>query len=657
MQRTLLIVVLILATVFAFGQKKMNYKSNLSAVSFVDQNIPEQLLQNSDQIETPRRKLPAQSDNSKDIIIREIGESANGFSVLGARQYLWVNQEINSVCFTHRMASTPGSGYVGYDYSIDGGESFTNNIQVYDPSQNEGYNARYPQGGIYNPAGNTDPANAVYGYFAPTLDGSSGSGSWGGYAFGTHMFTGSQAPTINSTTSGDEYVQDVPDTYSISSQGLAIAADVMEPDFIYSDEMIITKGHFNLETGDFDMERDLVEFPAGGEDINGELARVPDVKVAFSPDGSIGYIAYLSNNGENDDESIGCYYPILYKTVDDGATWDGPYNVELGGDDGIPAILDFLSDDIIAAMFEAPVPDRDEIPFTTAFELDLSVDNSGNPHLIFNVGVGNQEWSFFSSYSGSIGCQGCVAMVHLHSTDFGDTWLGDTLCTVKTFRGLFPYEGGNPISVDNRPYVASTFDGTKMFFSWIDTDIFGIEENTSPDIFCIGYDVENNTYSEKKNVTFFSPATWEAYMASGSNYVFDNEDGSYTIPFVYQEISPVNLLEPAQFMYIDNFILTDEDLSFTTGIADPVEKTYNLSTCFPNPCNNTTKLNLHLENPASVNYCITTLLGQTVWNGQQRNLAMGDHTLIMDVSDLKTGVYLYSVIINDEVQTGKMLVK
>ena len=79
MQRTLLIGILILATVFAFGQKKMHYKSNLSIVSYMDQNIPEQLLQSSDQTETPRRKIPAQSENSKDIIIREIGESANGF--------------------------------------------------------------------------------------------------------------------------------------------------------------------------------------------------------------------------------------------------------------------------------------------------------------------------------------------------------------------------------------------------------------------------------------------------------------------------------------------------------------------------------------------------------------------------------------------------
>ena len=41
-------------------------------------------------------------------------------------------------------------------------------------------------------------------------------------------------------------------------------------------------------------------------------------KVAFAPDGQIGYVGYLSNNDENTPESMGCYYPILYKTEDGG---------------------------------------------------------------------------------------------------------------------------------------------------------------------------------------------------------------------------------------------------------------------------------------------------------------------------------------------------
>ncbi len=658
MKKTLLITVLLCATALVFGQKQMDFKSNLSVASYLDQDIPEQVFQSSGQGEYNRANTPSQVDDSKSIIIREIGGSANGFSILGTRQYLWVDDNINAVSFTHRMLAFPGSGWVGYDYSIDGGESFTTDIQVYDPALNNGFNARYPQGALYNPAGNTDPANAVFGYFAPTLDGSSGSGTWGGYAYGTTMFTGTGVPTLHSTTSDVDFTQDVPDGYTISSQGLAIAVDVEEIEFIYTDNMIVTKGYFNPETNDFDMVRDHVEMPGGGTNpTTGDLARVPNVKVAFSPDGSVGFIAYLSNNDENDDNSEGCYHPILYKTTDGGENWDGPFNVQLGGDDGIPAILNFLTDEIIAEMFEAPVPDRDEIPFSTAFEIDLTVDNFGNPHLIFNVGVGNQEFSFFSSYGGNTGCQGCVAMTHVFSVDGGESWMGDTLCTVKTFRGEFPYTGGDPIGVDNRPYTASTMDGSKIFFSWIDTDINEIGDNTSPDIYCIGYDVMNNSYSEKNNVTFLTNAMWQAYMASGSKYVFDNNDGSYTIPFVYQEINPGDLLDPVQFYYIDNFVLTDEDLAAIVGIEKPKTVSHHLSNNFPNPCNDITRLRLHLEHTALVSYNISNLLGQVVYHGDKSKLSQGNHVLSMDVSSLKTGVYFYNVTIDGKTETGKMLVK
>ncbi len=70
---------------------------------------------------------------------------------------------------------------------------------------------------------------------------------------------------------------------------------------------IITKGYFNPEIGDFEMDRFTEYMPAGGvSPISGTAVGVADAKVAFSPpDGEIGYISYLSNNGENTVESEG----------------------------------------------------------------------------------------------------------------------------------------------------------------------------------------------------------------------------------------------------------------------------------------------------------------------------------------------------------------
>nr|NQU92218.1 T9SS type A sorting domain-containing protein [Bacteroidota bacterium] len=661
MKRTLLFLALFSAVGLIFGQSLNIKKDNLKEAFAPNQTISEQVIQKANPQPYNAPEPPDQIDGNRSIILIEIGGAANGFGFLGQRQYLWADDNINAVSFVHRMLAAPngpGSGYLAYDYSIDGGETFTVNNQVYDPTLPEGWDARYPQGGFYNPEGNTDPTNAAFGYFAATLDASNGD-TWGGYAFGTQQFASTTAPIQHNLATEGDFLQGVPSAYTITSQGLAIGADPakLESYLDYTDNMIVTSGHYNAETGEFEMERKIVEMPGGNISPLGVLANVADAKVAFSPDGMIGFIGYLSNNDENDDNSDGCYYPILYKTIDGGESWDGPYNVQLGGDDGIPAILNFITDGILEQFYEPPIPDREDIPFTSAFEFGMTVDYAGNPHLTFDVGIGSQEWSIYTSYGGNTGCMGCVALMHVFSLDGGENWIGDTLCTLKTFRGEFPYTGGTPVAEDNRPYAASTMDGTRLFFSWIDTDIPGIGDNISPDIFCIGYNANNNSYSEKNNVTFLTNAMWQSYMGCGSKYVFDHGDGTYTVPFVYQEMNPEDLIEPVQFWYIDNFVLTDADIAFTIGINETQLSHLRVSQNFPNPCSDITRVSLYVDNPAKVSYDISNLLGQKVWVAEPLTAGQGNHILPFDVSELNTGVYLYNVHMNGETHTGKMLVK
>ncbi len=82
------------------------------------------------------------------------------------------------------------SGDMGYDVSVDGGLTWTNMIEMYVAENNAGGEyytdaARYPNHGVWNPEGNTDINNAWMNYFAPNLDGSNSTDSWGGgYSFG-----------------------------------------------------------------------------------------------------------------------------------------------------------------------------------------------------------------------------------------------------------------------------------------------------------------------------------------------------------------------------------------------------------------------------------------------------------------------------------------
>ncbi len=656
MKKALLLSFALVISVMVFGQQQIKFRDGL-----IEHSVPHRIYTDqSGNAPIPTLEPSQTKGENSSIQLRMMGTSGNAFGFLGVRQYIWADDAINGISFVHRLNNPPngpGSGYLGYDYSVDGGATWTNNVQVYD-APNATFNARYPQGAFYNPAGNTDPSNAYFGYFAAVLDGSNG-GTWGGYGYGAHRFGSTDDPTqTNVAAVLPDFPQGVPEAYTITSQGLAICADPSNNGVAlpYADFFIITKGYFNEEIGDFEMDRYTEFMPAGGISPTGTLAGVADSKIAFSPDGSVGYLVFLSNNGLNSVESDGCYHPILYKTTDGGDFWDGPYNVQLGGVDGLPVVLDYLRDELIEILFEPPLPDRVDIPFTTSFEIGISVDYNGNPHLIFSVGVGSTEFSIYTSHAGAVGCDGMVAMLHVFSQNGGEDWLGNMLTLPKTFRGEFPYSGGDPVAEDNRPFVASTHDGTKLFFSWIDTDVPDVGDNLQPDIYCIGYDVINNTYSNTYVVTQFSAAWFSSFMAAGSKYALDLGNGSYKVPFVYQQIDPQDLINPVQYWFVDNFILTDADLGVIQGQDEMAAFNFSVSQNYPNPARDFAYVDVMTEKSATINVSVSNLIGQTVWQGEAQKVGAGKHQIKLNTSGLKNGVYLYNIQVDSKIISKKLII-
>ncbi|MCK4406200.1 MAG: T9SS type A sorting domain-containing protein, partial [Bacteroidales bacterium] len=222
---------------------------------------------------------------------------------------------------------------------------------------------------------------------------------------------------------------------------------------------------------------------------------------------------------------------------------------------------------------------------------------------------------------------------------FNKTWDGDL--------------GG--INEYNRPQISTTMDGRCLFFSWIDTDIEGLEENTSPDIYCVSYDLYADVYSDVQNVTMFTPAMWVAFMGSQSHYVFTEINGDIltcTIPFVYQELDPGNPLEEVQFWYIDgftfDFLLTDIN-EFENNILD-------VSQNHPNPFNGTSVVTVKITKATDLSLEIYNLTGQKVYEINNGKVSAGSHTLTIDASNLSPGVYFYTVFAGENSVTKKMIV-
>ena len=586
---------------------------------------------------------------TSEISVLNLGNSANAFGLYnGGRTAVWADPNLNTIAFSHRMLATPGSGFVAIDYSKDAGSTWTVNQQVFNPTAGGTgiAPARYPQGLIYNPAGNTVPDNAFVTTFSATLDGSNASDSWGGYGTSCVKLDGTGL-VQSGLTSHPPIRQNVPEAMTINP----VTGDifVVDPSLVtglgnqYVDTLIITRGVFNATTNAYDYEQSLLYAP-----VNAYGTAIADTRIAFAPDGLTGYIMTLSDNGLDPMATTLAYYPILYKTTDGGLTWDdSPITVSLGGPDGIFGIINgLLTDDQIGLLFEPPLPARDEIVYTTAFTSDFAVDAHGNPVISVVIGVAGSDPYSISSAAGFF------ASYNLFSNDQGAHWLGQKLGdNLVAFRG----EWGD-VSEDNRSQVTTTYDGTKMFFSWLDTHFEGVTDNLQPDIFCVGWDIATNNYTEVVNVTYLSDAWLQAFMGTASYYSLAPAAGTYEIPFVYQAMDVIDPGKPVQYKYIKGFSFTDAD--FTIPSVKNIEPSLSsISQNFPNPTNGMSQVNVNLKKAANVSLDVCNIMGQRVFEIPSAKLSEGNHILTINASNLSAGIYTYSVIVNGERSTRKMIVE
>jgi hypothetical protein len=661
MKKLLLIATAVCISAGLFAQKSpVRAKAHFPTASLQVNNVDEESLLQKPSIVSAVTRPNVRG--TSDISIVDIGGAANSYGLYnGGRTALWADPMTNSVAFFHRMLIPPGSGYVAYDISKDGGNTWTNNNQIYDPTIAPGANARYPQGVIYNPAGNTDPDNAFVSSLSPTLDGSNaGAGSWGGYGGTTTKIDGSVTSQV-SWPSVAPIRQNVPDAMTINP----VTGDifVVEPSLIdglgnqYVDTLVITRGVFNAETNAFEYEQSLFYAP-----VNAYGTSIADCRIAFAPDGMTGYIMTLSDNGQDPFATESAYYPILYKTMDGGMTWDeNPITVPLGGPDGLPGIVnDLLTDELMIEMFGDPAPPRDEVVYTTAFTSDFVVDMYGNPILTTVIGISGIHSATPNPYS-ILSAGGFIASYNIFSQDGGETWLAQKLGqNLKTFRG----EWVTDFSEDNRSQATITYDGSKVFFSWLDTDFESSEDNLQPDIFCVGWDIATNVYTdadlntpemEATNVTFLSDAWLQAYMGTASYYAFvDGEN--YIIPFAYQDMDPTDPGLPVQYKYIKDFKYTEADFVYV-GISKPTSTVAGVSQNFPNPFSGVSQVEVNLAKAANVSLEVYNIVGQKVYEIPARNLGEGSHIFEINAASLKSGIYTYSVIANGERTTRKMMVK
>ncbi len=586
------------------AQSHYKFAKNTRSVSAINKNMIGH--KESSNNTTATVVLPKAPLSPNAVSIIDLGTSANayGFGYGGGQKtIIYYNGDLNTITNFHRMggALDPNgySGDLGYDISYDGGQTWTNMVECYVATEQGGQYyadaARYPQAVIYNPAGNTDPTNAHLAFFAATLDASND--GFGGYGYGVQKIGAASNvdTTKNLTTSGDGVFQYIPEGMAITQSGVVITtdADYDIANTFYNDQLIISRGVWSDEAQDIVYEKNMIYAPIIDKDIT---IRPACTRVAFAPTGGVGYIVMLGNNGENElvYENQQSYHPMLFKTEDSGETWGDVINIQLDGPDGIPGILNYLTDGQIDSLFTDPDPARDEIAYSTVFDCDFVVDVNGNPHIALGIApAGSDAYSVISGNP-------YYSIFDIWSPDGGDTWAAIELGRPENFRGTF-----GDLTEDNRVCAATNWSGTKVFFSWLDTDGEVSNTNNSPDIWARGFDpIANMKTADGQgldlptNVTFGSLAMWQAYFGTMSSYVIQDGD-TYTLPLVYEEMTPSDPSAAVQFKYIKDFSFEDADFTISVGPA-PLLANFEAD-------------NTSIEEGATVNYTDMSTGGAVEW--------------------------------------------
>ena len=81
---------------------------------------------------------------------------------------------------------------------------------------------------------------------------------------------------------------------------------------------------------------------------------------------------------------------------------------------------------------------------------------------------------------------------------------------------------------------------------------------------------------------------------------------------------------------------------------------YKLDQNYPNPFNPTTSINYQVKEKGFVSLKVYDMLGREVANLVNENQKAGQHSVIFNAANLPSGVYIYSIRVNDFVQNNKM---
>lgn len=581
-----------------------------------------------------------------------IGKSANAFGSYsrGSRSLVYADPNLNTIIFTHRATASPGSGYIQYDISTNGGSTWNRNVgPVYSPTGNPG---RYPQGVIYNPPSNTNPASAFFATHGPVLNGSTWFGYQEAYTPLTTLAPMQQVDTFNTTAYPFEGL--IPYCmYYVQNTGDVWIADMGFNGSDYTDSLIIRHGVWAANKYVYTTTK-FAAPTSNQATTNSEI--FSDVTMAFNKTGTTGYIVMVGNMDNPIVDST--YNLIVYQTTNAGVTWSGPTTVCIDNLD--VALNTGLGSPIFTIVSGADGG-------------DAVVDANNNLHVIIAAGPASSN-GLLGYFDGTPGRWGIFDFYTQNATVSATGFKAQLLYKPQTFSGDFNGNTANAITLANRPQATTNWNGDRLFFTWFDTDTltFAGQGNTYPDAWGAAYNVTTGKWSPVTNLTgdFGSPTTCASgavTFGSCPQFALSPGAGTWNVPLVYQFLTGgLDATMQVQHTYVSGIQWLDNQMTQNStaiaaciagGVHDQPNNLFAVSNSYPNPFSGSANINITMKKAGVVTIDILNTLGEKVANTVTSELSAGQHQMTIDASKLSSGIYFYSVKCGEFTVSRKLVIE
>lgn len=416
-----------------------------------------------------------------------------------------------------------------------------------------------------------------------------------------------------------------------------------------------------------------------------------------------------------DQATSGTYYyeglalALVYiRSTDGGATWDAPrilpgmdsasivttYNPGFGGDaygfaNPVGDTVAFIVGDSWQGLFYMKSTDGGttwtkhsvlDVPAPTSFPTAkfcttdgyqaIALDKNGKAHIAFGrtrvyMSVANKDSSFYYPYTDGL-VYWNEDMPALDTTQLGDL---NGLNTAGQLVGYMEdYNGDTTINFPT-PAVAGDLAFGKYFNSL--SSFPQIHVDADDNLFisysqCREDKIDANGTRLYRHLFLYKDVAGDVTNTDLTADIIHDYDecifGSMSqtsndkIHIIYQaDDTPGLAVRGDETAYGDNLIYYVAVDKIETGVNEN-EAAANMN-IYPNPTSEYSYIDLNLQKASKVNVTITNLVGQEVFNKEFGQLSAGNHMLTVNVNNLNSGIYFYTVQSGNERITKKVIIK